>query len=204
MNTLKQSFVVILAIILLFVVTQTPLEGWIPYILGFIAGVSCVYAFFRKRIKKHKETFIGSNKEIFTILIFVILIVFLTGGISSNFFFLIYFLMFGITFVFEPVIIFLFIFGLLALFIPGTLQDDVFSNVIKLSSLVILTPVAYFFAREYNKRETLQNKANQTFENIITEATELLETNDKDKRIKKTEEIIHEAERLRDETKDNS
>ena len=200
MNTLKQSLVVILAILVLAAITLTPVAAWIPYILGFIAGISCVYAFFRKRIKKHPETFIGSNKEIFTILVFVILIVFLTGGISSNFFFLTYFLMFGITFVFEPIIIFLFIFGLLGLFIPGTLQDDVFSNIIKLSSLVILTPVAYFFAREYKKRETLQNKANQTSENIITEAKELLGTKDKNERIKKAEEIIQEAQNLKKET----
>ncbi len=200
MNMLKQSLVVILAILVLAAITLTPLTAWITYILGFIAGISCVYAFFRKRIKKHPETFIGSNKEIFTILVFVILIVFLTGGISSNFFFLTYFLMFGITFVFEPIIIFLFIFGLLGLFIPGTLQDDVFSNIIKLSSLVILTPVAYFFAREYKKRETLQNKANQTSENIITEAKELLGTKDKNERIKKAEEIIQEAQNLKKET----
>lgn len=108
--------------------------------------------------------------------------------------------MFGISFVFEPVIIFLFILGLLGLFLPGALQDDVFSNIIKLSSLALLAPVAYFFAREYKKRETLQNKANQTSENIITEAKVLLETKDKQERIKKAEEIIQEAQALKKET----
>lgn len=200
MNFLMQCLVVILATITVFSIVQTPAVVAIPYILGFLAGASLIYAFFRKKIKKHSEAFIGSNKEIFTILVFVLLVVFLTGGIGSNLFFLTYFLIFGVTFVFEPLIIFLFLLGLAVLFVPGTLQDDIFSNVVKLSSLFLLTPVAYFFSREFKKRERLQNKVNQTTEIIITDAKDLLESKDKNERVQKAEEIISEAEELKKET----
>ncbi|MGE5042136.1 MAG: hypothetical protein ACM3IJ_04505 [Candidatus Levyibacteriota bacterium] len=200
MNILKQSLVIILATAIVFAIVNTPAISVIPYILGFIVGVSLVYAFFRKRVKKQQETFIGSNKEIFTIIVFVLLVVFLTGGISSVLFFLTYFLIFGITFVFEPTMILLFLVGLSVLFIPGALQDEVFSNIIKLSSIFLLTPIAFFFAREYKKRERLENKVNQTTKIIITDAKELLNTQDKKERVEKASEIIQEAESLKEET----
>lgn len=200
MNYLKQSLVIILATSTVFVIVETPALAAIPYILGFLAGGSIIYALFRKRVRKQQEAFIGSNLEIYAILVFVLLVVFLTGGISSNLFFLTYFLIFGVTFIFEPIIIFLFLIGLLILYIPGTLQDDIFTNVIKLSSVFLLTPVAYFFSREFKKRESLQNKVNRSTEIIITDAKDLLETRGKNERLKKAQEIITEAEDLKKET----
>lgn len=200
MNLIKQSFVIILATALVFCIVQTPAVSAIPYILGFLVGISLIYAIFRKSIKKQQEAFIGSNKEIFIIIVFVLLVVFLTGGISSVLFFLTYFLIFGITFVFEPSMILLFLVGLSVLFIPGTLQDEVFSNLIKLSSVFLLTPIAFFFAREFKKRERLENKVNQTTKIIITDAKDLLENQDKHTRVEKASEIIQEAESLKEET----
>lgn len=161
MKLLLQSLTLILASLMVFGIVSTPLYSYIPAVLFLLIIASITYAIYRKKRRRSQEIFPGSNKEIFTIIVFVLLIIFLTGGIKSPIFFLAYFLLFGITFIFEPFATFVFLVCIAALFLPESLQDDVAGNLFKLGSLMVLVPIAYFFGREYKKREKLSNNANE-------------------------------------------
>lgn len=199
MKLFFQALVIILSTATVAAIAYTPFSPYTPLFLGFIGVIILSYALFKKKRRRNQEIFVGSNKEIYIILVTALLIVFYTGGIKSVVFFLIYFLLFGITFTFQPSIILLFLICLIALFLPQALQDDVFGNMTKLSSLLILAPIAFFFGREYRKREKLQEKIQESTKVIIDDAENLISTKDKNEKLKKAEEIITEAHRLQKE-----
>lgn len=198
MKLITQSLVIILSTLILFVIVFTENIAYSPYILGLFFICAIIYGLIKKK-RKHVEIFSANNLEIFTIMTSVLLIIFLTGGIKSPIFFLTYFLLFGITFIFEPLTIFVFLIGMAILFGPESIQGDVFGNTIKLGSLIILAPIAYFFGREHKKRERLSNQIKINTGEIIKDAKELLITKDKSEQVRKTEEIIDEANRLKQE-----
>lgn len=96
----------------------------------------------------------GSPLEVMTVTIGVLLVIFLTGGLNSGTFFFIYFLLFGAAFVFEPILVFAVLAGIVVLFLPQALNTgELFSNMIRVGSLVFVAPIAYFFGREFKRRE---------------------------------------------------
>lgn len=200
MKIFAQSLVIILSSLTVLAVVQTPFFPYTPVVLGFIFIIALSYALFRKKRRRNQEILSGANIEIYFILVTALLIVFYTGGIKSVLFFLIYFLLFGITFIFEPPMIILFLLCLTGLFIPEAIQDDIFGNMVKLSSLILLAPIAFFFGREYKKREKLQKSIQEKTDVIIEDAQELLILKDKNEKLKKTEEIINEATSLQKES----
>ncbi len=200
MKYLKQSAVLVLSTLLVFIIVYTPVAGFIPAILILIAVISLIYAFIMRRKRRGQEVFVGSSKEVFVIIAFVLLVVFLTGGIRSPIFFLTYFVFFGLAFIFEPVMIFFFLLCLAGVFFPQAIQDDLFGNSLKLLSLLFLAPIAFFFGREYKRREKLQEKVKVSAKSIIEEAEEMLKSKDKNERLKKAEEIIEEAKELQKES----
>lgn len=158
MKLFLQSLTLIFASLAVFSIVSTPLFSYIPAILVLLCIIGIVYGLYRRHRHKGEEIFPGSDKEIFVITVFVLLMIFLTGGIKSPIFFLAYFLLFGITFIFEPFAIFVFMVCIAALFLPESLQDDVVGNLVKLGSLLILAPIAFFFSLEYKKREKLSQE----------------------------------------------
>src|SRR3989338_10741849 len=87
-----------------------------------------------------------------------------TGGLTSPFFFLIYFLLFSLTLILEPIIsitttITLIIFFLLSL--PAS-QD--FRTLMPIISLAFITPFAMFMGSEKIKNEKLKVKSEKTKE----------------------------------------
>src|SRR5207253_2179424 len=83
----------------------------------------------------------------------VLLLVISNGGINSTFFYLFYFMAFGIALVFEPPVVFVFSIATIFLFLPDALANDAVARFIKLGSLLLLTPVAYFFGQNFRKEE---------------------------------------------------
>jgi hypothetical protein len=126
------------------------------YTLQLIAVLIVLY--FIKNLTSNKFN-LSTDKKIIqytdaTILTLVILLlVFSTGGLASPLFFLIYFLLFGLSFLFEPKLAISFSFILLVFFAPGLSSSQ---EAIKLFSLVLVAPLALFFGQQY-----LQNLANE-------------------------------------------
>lgn len=101
----------------------------------------------------------------------LILLIFATGVFSSFLFFLLYFLIFAVAFVFEPITVFLFVLGVIGVFLPYVGNDDVTGNVLKLGSLVLLSPLAFYFGGDYKKKEAQERKKGSALP--VTTAQEL-------------------------------
>lgn len=200
MRFIGQLIVILLSGATVAAIVYTPVFPFTPVFLVFLILLGSFYALIKKR-KKHIEVFSGNNKEIYIILVAILLVVFYTGGIKSVVFFLTYFILFGIAFIFEPIIIFFFLLVLGALFMPEVIQDDIFGNSLRLGSLLFLAPIAFFFGREYKRREKLKIQVSKTTEHIITEAEELINSRDTSTKLKKAEQIIEEAKELKKESK---
>lgn len=202
MKYIRQGLVLLLSTLIVASIVFTPASPYIPLFLIFLGVISLCYSLFRRKKHRNQEMFIGSSKEIFVILTAILLIVFFTGGISSPIFFLTYFILFGIAFIFEPIMILFFLLCLCGVFVPQVIQNDIFGNSLKIASLIFLTPIAFFFGREYKRREKLQEKIKIATNTIIEEAEEIIQTKDKNERMKKAEEIIEEASALKKETEE--
>ena len=111
-----------------------------------------------------------SAKQSLTILLLITLsLIFLTGEISSPFFFLLYFLTFSVAFFFNPKIVFLVTGTLIILLFPSTLRTDLTRNLIMLFSLFLLSPIAFFLGSDYQKKQQAKKK----MEDMKQEAQEI-------------------------------
>src|SRR4029079_3571396 len=122
-----------------------------------------------------------------------------TGGLNSNLYFLLYFLLFGIVFLFEPINVFILLIGVLVVFAPSLSEGDFLSNIIKLGSLVLLAPICYFFGREFKKREALERKIEDKTGQILEDAQALKEQIEDEDSVAEIEDIAKKANQLREE-----
>lgn len=153
MKIVFESFVIILSTLIVFVILNSPLISYMSIILGLLILILILELLIRKK-RKQQELFVGSYFQIFLVISIILLSIFITEGINSAIFFLLYFLLFGITVMYEPMIIFVFLACMLFLFGQQALENQIFSNMLKLGSLLLLSPLAYFFGREFKKKES--------------------------------------------------
>jgi hypothetical protein len=88
----------------------------------------------------------------------IILLVASTGGLTSPLFFLVYFLMFGLSLLFEPPITISLALAISILFLLSPTEQSVLTEIIQLGSLVMITPLALFFGKQYLKVLEQQEK----------------------------------------------
>ena len=81
----------------------------------------------------------------------ILLLVASTGGLGSPLFFLIYFLLFGVSLMFEPDVAISLTVILTIFFLILPTDEPLASYFIQISSIVLLAPLAIFFGREYLK-----------------------------------------------------
>ena len=210
MKLLIQAIVLILSFVLVFIWQQTILSGFTIQALGVLV---LLYIILSARKKGQGIMTLGGDGPwgIFILNTLILLLIFATGSISSPIFFLLYFLGFGIAFVFEPPAIFVFIIGALLIFLPDTLSGDVTGNFLRVGSLLLISPLAYFFGREYrrsdkdeNDMEALQERTKEAADTISQDLEEVIKEekeNLKEKDIEKLNEILEETEDLRMESK---
>ena len=150
--------------------------------------------------RKYKEQlFSGTLPEIFGVTAIVLLIINSTGNLNSSLFFFLYFLLFGLAFLAKPATSLVFLLGIILFFIPETLKGDTTNNLIKLGSLLLIAPIAYFFGREFERRRTISDKVEAKTDDIISEAKALREDGklqDQDQ-ADSLDEIIEEASSLK-------
>ncbi len=199
MKLFVQSLTLSIATLLVLLITSTPADAYMAPILGVVIAFSVIYVIIKRKTKKEEELFVGSNLEVFAVTVVLLLAVFLTGGLTSNLFFLLYFLLFGIVFLFEPPTVFVLLAGLLIVFFTSIGNGDLPSNLIKLGSLVFLSPISYFFGREFQKREKLEEKVEDKTGQIIEDAQTLLEHTQNEEAKDEIEDIIEMSNQLRQE-----
>ncbi len=137
----------------------------------------------------------------------ILLLIFSTGSIDSPLFFLLYFLAFGIAFVFEPLTVFVFTIGTISILLPSAGNNS--ENLLLLGSLLLISPLAYFFGREYRKSdkkdaevEAIRERSEFAADEISKDVEEVLKDKNLDsKDIERLNEILEETDDLREETK---
>lgn len=206
MQLLWQSLLLILSYGLAFAWENSPLSDYTIAALAVLIIIFLVSSISKQGIKFH---YLEKNQSlsIFILNLIITLLIFSTGSFNSSFFFLLYFLAFGIAFVFEPLSVFVLILCISGVFLPQALQNDVFSNMLRLGSLILLSPLAYFFGREYKQREKeedgfekVKKTTKQVAEKIEQDALRVL-TSQRDTLTKEDEaqlgNIVKEAEELK-------
>jgi hypothetical protein len=202
--TLVSSFLVV------FFWQVSPLKDFTVQLLGlFIA----LYLIISARKKGRNFFTMGGESPlgIFLINSLIFLLIFTTGGFNSALFFILYFLAFAIAFVFDPLCVFIFIIGTVLIFSPDLLGANFTANILKIASVVLISPLAFFFGKEYQKIDIEEEKLNEMkerakeaadtistdIEEVIVDEKEVLRQKD----IEKLNEILEETEDLRDESK---
>lgn len=151
MKFLQESGLLTLSFIFVFIWQLTPLADFTIPALGLL-----ILLYFITSARRKDGGFLMQGDGIWSIFILntiILLLIFSTGGFTSNLFFLLYFLGFGIAFVFQPATVFVFMIGTILVFLPDALKDDVYGNMLWLGSFVLISPIAYYFGREYRKRQ---------------------------------------------------
>lgn len=179
----------IISFLAVFIWQQTALSLYTLQALGVLMVLLIILSIKRKRISVQDQginpfTTFGEDSP-WTIFIFntiVLLFVFATDGFTSPFFFLIYFLAFGVAFFLDPSTVFVFTVGTIAIFFPDALKNDVWGNMFKLASIALITPLSYFFGRS-TKSQIAQTQKNEAVkddaETITKDVASVLTNEDK-------------------------
>ena len=160
MRYITNSLTLILSFIFIYLEEQF-VSDYRPQIIGLLILVYFVLAFIRNKYYKDRQTF-NHGSDIFIVNSVVLLLVLATGSLYSPIFFLLYFLCFGITFIFEPITVFIFAIAAVLLFLPQALTNNALESFIKIGSLFLIAPLAFFFGKEYKDRERLDKKIEKT------------------------------------------
>jgi hypothetical protein len=145
---LLHSFFLIAAVILAFLWTSNPFLSY--YNLQLIA-VFILFFFANQIIARHHRTKINLTIDTVIFTMIILLLVISTGGLTSPLFFLVYFLMFGLALLFEPLISLSLTVAMVLFFLFTPSQAEPKNELLQLFSLVLITPVALFFGKQYLK-----------------------------------------------------
>ena len=211
MKIVLQALVLIFSFVFVFVWKETPLINYTVALSGVL-----IVGYILLSARKKGKGFINMGGEgpwgIFFLNTVILLLIFSTGGIDSALFFLLYFLGFGIAFVFEPMLIFVFVLGVILIFVPDAIKGDLLVNSLKLGSLLLISPLAFFFGIEYRKNdkedeaiEALEERTKEAADTISEDIEEVIKdekANLKEEDMEKLNEILEETEDLREESKE--
>lgn len=216
MKAFWQSLLLFLSFAFVFVWQNTFFSQYTIQALGFLIFLFILLMARKKKMPTNQgfdaNALFESPWSIFILNTVILLFIFSTGGFSSALFFLLYFLAFGVAFVFEPVTVFVYVFSAILIFSTLALKDDPTRNILILASLGLISPLAYFFGKEYRVEEKqeedlekLKERSKDAADTIATNVEDLLK---KEKQTLKTEdveklnEVLEETENLRQETKE--
>ena len=209
MKFFSQSLILVLSYVIVYLWSISPLASFTIPLLGLL-----IFIYLLLSARKKGKGFLTMGGEgpwgIFILNTLIFLLIFSTDGLYSPIFFLLYFLGFGIAFVFEPAAVFVFILGAILVFLPQGLKDDVSGNMLRLGSLILISPLAFFFGNEYRKTdrqtadiEAMAEREKEAADVITEDVEEILEDEKetlKEKDVEKLNEILEETEDLREES----
>ncbi len=164
---LLHSLFLIVAVVLAFFWTSNPSLSY--YTLQLIA-VFVVFFFINQIISRHRRQKINLTIDSVVFTMIILLLVISTGGLTSPLFFLVYFLMFGLALLFEPLITVSLTIAIVLFFLFTPSQTEPMKEILQLFSLILITPVALFFGKQYLKVLVDEEKIK-----ILEEESEIME-----------------------------
>ncbi len=204
MRLYLHSLLVLGSFLLVFVWQNSQLQTYTVPAIGFL-----VFMFLLVSIKNKRNLNFGGPANFFLLNSVLLLLIFSTGGISSNLFFILYFLLFGAAFIMDPRSVFMFPLGVVIVFWSTLFTGDTVSNLIKAGSLGFLSPLAYFFGKQFKINEKQEDEVLETKERSMSAAEEISkdveEVLEKDsdkldqKDVEKLSDVLEETEDLRSE-----
>ena len=207
MGFVRESALLLVSFVILFLFRQADLSSFIPQVIGAL-----VFVFIILSATKKAQFSLGGEASVFALNIVVFLIIFATGGLSSSFFFVLYFLVFAIAFVMEPHLAFVFAAGSLIIFLPEVFTSSFVENALKVASLFIISPLAYFFGNMFKKDDqktdeliATKERAQDSADTISKDVEEVLQNEKgslKSEDVEKLSEVLEETEDLRRESKE--
>lgn len=145
---LLHSLFLIAAVILAFLWTSSPRLNF--YTLQLIA-LFLLFFFLNQFLARRRGKRINLTIDAVIFTMVVLLLVASTGGLTSPLFFLIYFLMFGLALLFEPPISLSLSLAMIIFFLLTPTKEEVLTEILQLFSLLLVTPLALFFGKQYLK-----------------------------------------------------
>jgi hypothetical protein len=153
------ALILVFAIVLTFIFPKTNLAN---YDLQ-ITAVLFIILYSVKRFIVTKETYSRLIESVvFTLVIMGIINS--TGGLTSPFFFLIYFLLFSLSIILEPIISITTTVTLIIFFLLGLPTNQDFKTLMPIISLAFITPFAMFMGQEKVESERLKVKSEKNKE----------------------------------------
>lgn len=208
MKFIWHLFLILFSFAVAFLIVQTPLNA---YAIQILAGSILVYflIFFIRKKKNPEAQMFGNTIDIVVLIISILILISISGNIYSPLFFLIYFLGFGIAFIFEPVSVIFFAVSALLYFLPEAIKNGSTESFLRIASILLIAPLAFFFGEDLKEKEADEEEleeikerefeASQTITGDVQAILEKDKANLKSDEVEKLDEILEEAEDLRDE-----
>ncbi len=192
---------IIAAVISVYVFQTSFLSGYSSYMLALLVIFFAIYISIKKRSKSASQLFTGSSLEIFGIISITLLIILLTGSLASPLFFFLYFILFLLAFMSTSTSVWIFLLSLILYFMPEVFSEFDSDTFIKIGSLLLIAPIAYFVSKEFERRQILSKRIESKTREIISEAEALKESTDgaDPAENEAIDEIIEEAESLKED-----
>ncbi len=159
---ITHALILIFTIVLTFILPKTNLA---QYDLQISAGLF-IFLYLTKNFLLSKNVYSRLIESVvFTLIIMGI--VNSTGGISSPFFFLIYFLLFSLSIILEPIISITTTVTLIIFFLLNLPPNQGLNTLMPIISLAFITPFAMFLGQEKIESEKLKAKSEKTKEDTF-------------------------------------
>lgn len=147
------AVILIITVVLAFIFPKTSL---LNYELQITAGLFILLYLTRKFIASQSTSSRLIESVIFTLII--VSIVNSTGGVTSVFFFLIYFLLFSLSLLLEPIIPITTTITLIVFFLFSLPQGQNWKTLLPIISLAFITPFAMFLGQEHTENQKIKAK----------------------------------------------
>jgi len=153
------SIILIIAIVFSFILPKTNLA---QYDLQISAGLFMILFFTKKFLLPKTPQSRLIESIIFTLI--TLSVINTTGGIESPFFFLVYFLLFSLSLLLEPIISLTTTIALVIFFLISLPANQGFKQILPIISLAFLTPFAMFMGREFeeNQKSKIKDQRSKT------------------------------------------
>ncbi len=200
--------------VFLFVFREANLTAFIPQLIGALVFIFIILTARKnsKGLPAGRQVKLGGPASVFVLNTVIFLVIFSTGGLSSSFYFVLYFLIFAISFVFDPALSFIFAAGSLIVFLPEVFKANTLENFVKIGSIFIISPLAYFFGNMFKKADQTQDevvkvkeRATEAADTISKDVDQILQKekqNLKSEDVGKLNEVLEETEDLRAESRE--
>lgn len=140
------SLFLIAAVVLVFLWTSHP---ELSYYTLQLTAVFVLFFFLNQFIARRQRKRINLTIDAVIFTMVILLLISSTGGLTSPLFFLIYFLMFGLALLFEPAISLSLTLAMIIFFLLTPTKEEPLTEALQLFSLLLITPLALFFGRQY-------------------------------------------------------